>query len=358
MTLTFNEVLLQFAAAAQKAENSQAKHEEDDGNGSDASSYPPELNGHDVSGGAVSDDDMKPELGKMKPRRRYKGKKRSSTGRSWVKLEDEHAPRRPRSAYVLFLSTNRSKYGSAKEGPVNQSNINVALASEWQKLVEADRQVYIDRANEERAQYDREMSTYKDTPEYHEFSLKKAVIMKQRKLYRQGGLPMEQLQKSEEAIMRMGIPELEQLQSALKVSGRNVKNSNTATLDMSTTPMVNEIPIFSEAFLNYNRNREAELRAIRRTNRVAEDENRELQEAIARLRPHSEIAEQAAAVKQHFDNMVSAAGAALAAAAFARPASQNNIINIINQAARAPSTDPLVVLVKEALSNVDWANIA
>ncbi|KAK5969231.1 hypothetical protein GCK32_003504, partial [Trichostrongylus colubriformis] len=39
-------------------------------------------------------------------KRRYKGKKDKKpgvTGRTWTKVEDPHAPRKPRSGYVHFL---------------------------------------------------------------------------------------------------------------------------------------------------------------------------------------------------------------------------------------------------------------
>uniref|UniRef100_A0A1I7W8W6 HMG box domain-containing protein n=1 Tax=Heterorhabditis bacteriophora TaxID=37862 RepID=A0A1I7W8W6_HETBA len=79
-------------------------------------------------------------------KRRYKGKKDKKTGvtgRTWTKLEDPHAPRKPRSAYVHFLSSRRANYGTVKQG-CDQKSINVALAAEWQALSPEDREVFRD----------------------------------------------------------------------------------------------------------------------------------------------------------------------------------------------------------------------
>ncbi|CAJ0954839.1 unnamed protein product, partial [Mesorhabditis belari] len=368
MTVTLNEILKRLANATQKIENGDVKgepldDEEMEENGSDTSSHIADTNGN---GNAGSDGEKANGLAKAKSRRRYKGKKKTViAGRTWVKLEDPHAPRRPRSAYVLFLSTNRSKYGSAKEGVHNQSGINVALASEWQKLNENERQVYIDRANEERAQYEREMSTYKDTPEYYEFALKKSVIMKQRKMYRQAGIPTEQLQTSEEAILKMDKVELERLQSALKGGSvsKNAKNQQTPVFDLSSmVPKVGDVAIFSDAFLNYNKSREADLRAVRRAIGIAEDERQGLMGAITRLTSnHSEVAEQNTIVENQLQAWLSVAATALSLAALPqatdlpRNSTQQNVFETITQAAASPASDALAMALREALKGAQFS---
>ena len=66
----------------------------------------------------------------------------SKNGKTWTRLEDPNAPKKPRSAYVHFLSSARAKYGKARIGSANdQQTINRALAGEWQQLSEADKQV-------------------------------------------------------------------------------------------------------------------------------------------------------------------------------------------------------------------------
>lgn len=174
------------------------------------------------------------------PRRRYHRKDAKKK-----KLDDVNAPRRPRSAYVHFLSAQRAKYGSAKGG-VNQREINEMLAAEWRALTDTDRQVFIVKSNLEKEEYSKLMEVYTKTDEYKTFNAKIAEIKKKKK---RGESPDDE---------------------DMKVSSKHRKHGKHHKKDLDCQPR--EQGIFSDQFVQYNKEQEQALRNLRRQIGQTEDE--------------------------------------------------------------------------------------
>ncbi|KAK6727873.1 hypothetical protein RB195_005505 [Necator americanus] len=225
-------------------------------------------------------------------RRRYKAKrdkKPSATGRTWTKVEDPHAPRKPRSGYVHFLSSRRSKYGTVKQG-CDQKSINVALAAEWQKLTEEERKPFLDLAVKERQEYEVELKAYEKTDHYREFMEKKERILRLRKQRRKLGVDTKE--EFDESL------DLED--SLLEDTKKDVKDVSKEKTFSSDKPMIptlpnSNIPIFSSEFLEYNKNRESQLRSIRREIGVAEAEKEAMQRTIEKMQANNVALESQAA---------------------------------------------------------------
>ncbi|XGW19688.1 hypothetical protein V3C99_003493 [Haemonchus contortus] len=217
-------------------------------------------------------------------KRRYKGKKDKKpgiTGRTWTKVEDPHAPRKPRSGYVHFLSSRRSKYGTVKQG-CDQKSINVALAAEWQSLTDEQRQPFLDLANKEREQYEIELKAYEQTDHYREFVAKKEQIMRLRKQRRKLGVSSpDEFDESMDLEEKLS----EDTKKKLKNEGRD-KNAGLNLSAVPTLPNTN-ISIFSSEFLEYNKNRESQLRSLRREISVAEAEKDAMQRTIAKMQENN-----------------------------------------------------------------------
>ncbi|GMR53805.1 hypothetical protein PMAYCL1PPCAC_24000, partial [Pristionchus mayeri] len=175
------------------------------------------------------------------PRRRYHRKDAKKK-----KLEDPNAPRRPRSAYVHFLSAQRAKYGSAKGG-VNQREINEMLAAEWRALNDTEREVFIIKSNKEKEEYSKLMEVYMKTDEYKSFNARKRREEKSKKKKR-GESPDDECMK---------------VSSNHKRHGKHDKN-----IDWQPR----EEGIFSDQFVQYNREQEQSLRNLRRQIGQTEDE--------------------------------------------------------------------------------------
>ncbi|WKX90090.1 hypothetical protein Q1695_009155 [Nippostrongylus brasiliensis] len=217
-------------------------------------------------------------------RRRYKAKKNKKpgvTGRTWTKVEDPHAPRKPRSAYVHFLSSRRSKYGTVKQG-CDQRSINVALASEWQSLTDEERQPFLELANKEREQYQIELKAYEQTDHYKEFTAKKQKILRLRKQQRRLGIePKEEFDET----LDLGDSFSDDLKKRVK---QERTDKNISALDVAAPTVPNSsVPIFSSEFIEYNKEREARLRSIRRKISVAEAEKSSMQRTIERIRTNN-----------------------------------------------------------------------
>ncbi|VDM63377.1 unnamed protein product [Angiostrongylus costaricensis] len=228
-------------------------------------------------------------------KRRYKGKKDKKpgvTGRTWTKVEDPHAPRKPRSGYVHFLSSRRSKYGTVKQG-CDQKTINVALAAEWQSLSDEERRPFLELATKEREQYQIELKAYEKTEHYRDFMEKKERIMRLRKQRRRMGVDSQDEIDDESAAEAQGIFE-EGTKKKVKNEITDKQKAGSGEIIVPTLPNSN-IPIFSREFLEYNKNREAKLRSIRREIGVAEAEKAAIQRTIEKMQENNVAYESQAA---------------------------------------------------------------
>ncbi|CAI4230120.1 unnamed protein product [Auanema sp. JU1783] len=207
-----------------------------------------------------------------------KKSKAKDANRSWTKFEDPNAPRKPRSAYVHFLSSRRSFYGTAKQG-CDQRRINVLLAAEWQALSTEDRQKYHDLSAKERLEYQTTLQEYQKTEQYATFMQKKELIIRQRKQCRKMGIESNSVVES--MMLNMITPE----EKTKKAPVMKVEELNFSPPMLPNT----DIPIFSKEFLEYNKERENRLRQIRRSIGIAEDEQESMKNTIERLQANCDM---------------------------------------------------------------------
>ncbi|GMT20046.1 hypothetical protein PFISCL1PPCAC_11343, partial [Pristionchus fissidentatus] len=192
------------------------------------------------------------------PRRRYHRKDAKKR-----KLEDPNAPRRPRSAYVHFLSSQRAKYGSGKGGGTcNQREINEQLAAEWRALTDTERQVFINKSNLEKEEYATLMESYVKTPEFRNFNAQKAQMKKDK----HGDFDEANTSKSHKA----------------KKHGK----AHGKERDFDCQPI--DTGIFSDQFVAYNKEQETSLRSLRRQIGQTEDELESLKRTSHSLHVNSE----------------------------------------------------------------------
>ncbi|XP_067004693.2 high mobility group protein 20A [Anabrus simplex] len=226
-----------------------------------------------VKGTCTSDDGKVPDLsdngGKMRTSW-PKGKKRKKSQR------DQTAPRQPLTGYVRFLNDRREKV-RAQNPSLPFPEITKLLAVEWSQLPPAQKQQYLDAAEQDRERYVREMNAYKQTEAYRIFTQKQ----NQKKA------------REEKPAVEIAIPDLpEPTEKEAEFPGY-------------------DIPIFTEEFLDHNKARESELRQLRKSNTDYEQQNAILQKHIENMKAAIEKLEvetmqqrnNNAALQQHLDHM-------------------------------------------------------
>ncbi|KAJ1980760.1 hypothetical protein H4R34_002342 [Dimargaris verticillata] len=80
--------------------------------------------------------------------------------------EDVHAPKKPRNAYLTFITEHRSR---VKEPDMSFGATAKILGKMWQELDPLMRQHYLDRYDAELKDYERAMAQYKQTPQYQQY---------------------------------------------------------------------------------------------------------------------------------------------------------------------------------------------
>ncbi|VDM76806.1 unnamed protein product [Strongylus vulgaris] len=155
---------------------------------------------------------------------------------------------------------------------------------------------FLDLATKERQQYEVELKAYEKTDHYREFMVtlleKKERILRLRKQRRKLGVDTKE--EFDESL------ELED--SLLEDSKKSVKTTpkekrapvETVAAVVPTVPNSN-ISIFSSEFLEYNKNRESQLRSIRREIGVAEAEREAMQRTIEKMQANNAVLESQAA---------------------------------------------------------------
>ncbi|PAV61349.1 hypothetical protein WR25_18200 [Diploscapter pachys] len=211
---------------------------------------------------------------------KYKGivaKEISKNGKTWTRLEDPNAPKKPRSAYVHFLSSARAKYGKARIGSANdQQTINRALAGEWQQLSEADKQKYQSIAQKEKGEYKKAMDVYMKTPEYKMFVAQRDKILKQ-----EGRKPKRSGKGAAAAAVPSGGSQTNKWKRKTHVIAPDELCYSAPVMAQGN------VPIFSQEFLDFNREREAILRNVRKSIGDVENEQQAAKRTIAKI--HSNI---------------------------------------------------------------------
>lgn len=164
------------------------------------------------------------------------------------RLRDVNAPKVPVNAYTRFFKANLKTMRRESENP---SEANVRLASQWKTMAEEDKKPYFDEYQKELGAYYEQVKEYKETDQYREY-LKTKV--EKRRWTRMRGTEHEQ--NPEEAM-----PKADPFK-ALFPKG---------------------IRIYSQEFLDYNKEQERKLRTMRKQNNEVKEECERIHELVEHI---------------------------------------------------------------------------
>ncbi|XP_028402286.1 SWI/SNF-related matrix-associated actin-dependent regulator of chromatin subfamily E member 1-related-like [Dendronephthya gigantea] len=240
--------------------------------------------------------------------------------------QDENAPKAPLSAYLQFLNKNREAFRT-KNPSMGVHDITKCLGSMWSELPPDQKQIYLDQAERDKKQYVIELKEYHSSDTYKKFveEREKAIkALKQEELSSPGShlvcIPCNkwfesthnfrehsksrkhqrnvlETQSHDRKTTKITVPGKQELPVEAVREKKTVAQGapQPSTTQASNFPDMSgiseadlEVPIFSEAFLHYNKSRESELRKLRKAT--------------------TEIEEQNAILSKHIDNLNSAIG--------------------------------------------------
>lgn len=156
---------------------------------------------------------------------------------------DPNAPVLPKNGYVRFYNTHKGEV-KLSNPEASYPEISKLIAQKWATLAAEDKQKYLDEAERDRRQYQEQMAIYKKTDTYKEFQRKEAMIAKKAKLAAQ----------------------------KKKVARDESKSSGV------------DVMIFTDNFLQHNRQRETELRELRKETIELEEQNATLAKHVENLK--------------------------------------------------------------------------
>lgn len=152
---------------------------------------------------------------------------------------------------MRFLAQNRERVRLANPD-TSFPDVTKLLAAEWTAMPPEEKQVYLDEAEKDKERYLRELEEYKTTESFRMFQAKKQGRDKDH-----DGKNARKADKVE--------------RGREKEAPKEPSNST-------------DIPIFTEEFLEHNRQREGELRQLRKLNTEYEEQNAILSKHIENLR--------------------------------------------------------------------------
>ncbi|MCJ8733791.1 hypothetical protein PDJAM_G00227710 [Pangasius djambal] len=118
-----------------------------------------------VSDSEAEDDDSEDEAKKKKPEKKPKKpvkEKKERKPRKEKKMKDAGAPKRPMSAYMLWLNANRERIKSENPG-ISVTEISKKAGEMWKQIDKSRREEWEKKAEEAKKQYDRAMKEYKES---------------------------------------------------------------------------------------------------------------------------------------------------------------------------------------------------
>ncbi|XP_077976198.1 high mobility group protein 20A-like [Styela clava] len=187
-----------------------------------------------------------------------KGKKR----KPYTKEKDDNAPRRPVNGYVRYMTEKRESV-TLQNPDLSFADVTKLLGNQWTSLPMESKQKYLDDAETDRADYLQKLKKYQQTSQYKDHMQKLADKQQEDSVAGPSRSPVQRKQ--------------------------------------SVTPPVGnkDIPIFTEAFLDHNKAKDAELRQLRKSNAEYEEQNtilqrhiKHLQNAITRLDSETQMQRQ------------------------------------------------------------------
>lgn len=167
-------------------------------------------------------------------------------------IKDENAPKKPVNAYVVFMSSRR-EHLSKLHPNLSFAEITKLVGEEWSTMDDSEKRIYVDAAEREKEKYLKHLEEYKQSEKYKLF-----------------------LQRSQETQGRHFSSSSAGGKAANDIINKRL-NRPLQSLDGS------DIPIFTEAFLDYNKAKESELHRLNRANTECEQQNTVLETHIMNL---------------------------------------------------------------------------
>ncbi|XP_035714693.1 high mobility group protein 20A isoform X2 [Folsomia candida] len=212
--------------------------------------------------------------------------KKQHNNKSWPKKKvykkpDPNAPKQRRfSGYYVYMRERRDQLRSMyPEMPFYE--IIRQLAQEWNNMDREVKQKYLDSAEADKQNYEREMSAYKKTEQYKSMNKRKK----------------KNPAAAQNSTLDMSMSGANAMSTANSSYNSPMMSSNlpgSSAMNMMSRPShINhdtgmEIPIFTEEFLEHNKARELELRALRKTVTECEEQNATLQKHVEQMQQEIE----------------------------------------------------------------------
>ena len=232
---------------------------------------------------------------------------------------DENAPKAPLSAYLQFLNKTRETLRGQNPGMSN-NEITKFLGTMWNEMPLDKKQVYLDQAERDKKKYTMELEQYHKSDSYKRFIEQREnalKVLKQEEKASPGShlicIPCNKWFESAHNF-REHVRSRKHQRNILEAQTRGKNTKKSAVNDRSvmtvaqkktttqgipiskTTTQVNNfpdmskvaegdlnVPIFSDAFLHYNKGRESELRKLRKSTTELEEQNAILSKHIDNL---------------------------------------------------------------------------
>jgi len=190
------------------------------------------------------------------------------------RMKDKNAPHAPLNGYVRFLAKNRERVRDANP-ETSFPDVTKLLAAEWTSMPIEQKQCYLDEAEKDKERYQREIEDYRQTDSFKMFQEKQQT-------------------KKDEASAGGKTPS--KSSKAAAGTEKEKTKDRDATKEAQSNP--DEIPIFTEEFLEHNRCREGELRHLRKLNTEYEEQNAILSKHVESLRAACEKFESESALNR------------------------------------------------------------
>ena len=167
--------------------------------------------------------------------------------------KDPNAPRYPSTSYTLFLAERRAAEVAAHPD-LKAFEISRIMGEKWRLVSDEDKVPYVEKAAKLKKEYEAAIKIYNKTDE------SKNWIKFQREKNKN---------------------------SNVKSSGKKKRKLKNGDEEKEENPHIDDIPIFSQAFLTYNKEQDRKLRQIRlKTGEVADEQNG-LRKRLAMLQKHA-----------------------------------------------------------------------
>lgn len=203
------------------------------------------------------------------------------------KFKDPNAPHRPVNPFMLFLRQNReNKKIQHPDTPVPE--ITKLLAVDWMKLTDEDKKPYIEQAAKLKDKYHNDVAAYKASDAFKKFQ--QGIFLKKSKkgdkskenavgkeaevpVKKKRGRPRKIRPGEEEDFTPTSTPKTKTVSKVVAKRGRPPLKNKKDSVQNQVPMTSNNIKIFTSEFLEHNKEKETELRKLRKLTMDFEEQN-------------------------------------------------------------------------------------